>query len=137
MDSLVAVMRTSVGQVVSEFIGSRRLQNEENAGLRIRYSFEVLEYNSDYVIYSVVGTIINLLLIIIWLLRKNWFPLRERSPFLVIQSLFGNILFQISYPLCTVYLSNPEHNSSDFTVQLLCFCYHFGSGNFFIPYFWR
>jgi hypothetical protein len=98
------------------------------------------DYSSQYVIYVSVSSVINVFLILMWILRREWFPLKERSPTLVIQSLFGNFLFQLSYPLTYLYVKDNEDDVLDqkpLYLYFLCALYHFGSANFFLPYVWR
>jgi hypothetical protein len=98
------------------------------------------DYSNIYIIYSLLSVVLSAILVAIWIIRRDWFPLKERSPTLIIQSLIGNMLFQLSYPLTYLYVqSNGEEvlNEPSFTLYFFSALYHFGSANFFIPYVWR
>jgi len=52
-----------------------------------------IDLTRPYMIYSIASTALNFILILIWIIRRDWFPIKERSPSLVILTIFGNMMF--------------------------------------------
>jgi hypothetical protein len=75
--------------------------------------------------------VLTLAITVFWIIRREWFPLKERSPYLVIQTLFGNLIYQMAFPLTYLYSQNVGNN---FLTYLFCAFYQFGSANLILPY---
>jgi len=96
----------------------------------------LIDVKIGYWAYIGASIFITLLLSLFWLLRKEWFPLKERSPLLVWCSMIGNLLIQVSFPAVFLYQGS-ENAAGGFLKYLIMAFIHFGNLCLFIPYVWR
>jgi len=99
-------------------------------------NYAVNDVRLAYWIYIGASIFITLGLSFAWLLRKEWFPLKERSPLLVWTTLVGNLLIQLSFPVVFLYQDSIIADGG-FSKYLLFSFIHLGNLSLFIPYVWR
>ena len=85
---------------------------------------------------AIVIVLASVLLIAVWYAKRKYFPLRERSPYLVILFTLGNMLYLLSYPSLFLYLlkykqiapisGGIEWKDLDFVARSLANCYYVG-----------